>query len=223
MMPKQWSNDKKSDPQVAEPLMVTLLTIFVGLILFHSFTNLGPVYLSDEVHYAAKAAHLAGQSNLLSSSWHAGYSLTLVPIFRIFGIQEITWIAIAILNFFLLLGALTFWFSTLQLLGLSKKKSLLLSLSSLVCFSVWGFTAWIFVNPWMQLIIAMISRWLLIRNESRQLLAITISGAFAYWVHPTGALIAASAWLTVIINLGMSTRKTRLPKVIAIIAGPIAY
>ena len=53
--------------------MLGLLTIFASLILISSFTNLGPVYLSDEVHYAAKAAHLAGQSNLLSSSWHAGY------------------------------------------------------------------------------------------------------------------------------------------------------
>lgn len=218
-MRNQASDIKKPHPQAAEPLMVLLFTLFVGLILFNSFTNLGPVYLSDEVHYAAKAAHLAGQGNLLSSSWHAGYSLTLVPIFRLFGVQDNTWIAVAFLNLILLLGALAFWFSTLPLIGLSKRKSLLLSLSSLVCFSVWGFTAWIFVNPWMQLIIAMMSRWLLIKNKRQQLFAITTSGAFAYWVHPTGALIAASAWLTVIIHLGISRRKTRLPLLIAILGG----
>ena len=191
-------------------LMLLLLTIFLGLILISSFTNLGPVYLSDEIHYAAKAAHLAGHSNLLSSSWHAGYSLTLVPIFKLLGIQRTTWITITAFNFLLLVGSISFWFSTLQHLGISRTKSLLLSVSSLVCFSVWGFTAWMFVNPWMQLIIAMMSRWLLIKRYDRQLFAITFTSAWAYWLHPTGLLIAACAWLVVIADLAINRHKQQL-------------
>ena len=199
--------------------MLGLLTIFASLILISSFTNLGPVYLSDEVHYAAKAAHMAGQSNLLSSSWHAGYSLTLVPIFKLFGIQKTTWVAVTAFNLILLLGSIGFWFSSLQHFGISKTKSLLLSISSLVCFSVWGFTAWMFVNPWMQLIIAMMSRWLLIKHFYRQLFAITITSAFAYWLHPTGLLIAASAWLIVIANLASNKQKSQLKSIGSILFG----
>ncbi len=193
--------------------MLVLLTVFASLIIISSVTNLGPVYLSDEVHYAAKAAHLAGQNNLLSSSWHAGYSLTLVPIFKLFGIQQTTWLAIAIFNLILLLGSIGFWYSTLQHVGISKTQSLLLSISSLVCFSVWGFTAWMFVNPWMQLIIAMMCRWLLIKHFYRQLFAITLTSSFAYWLHPTGLLIAGCAWLVVIANLASSKHKRQLKSI----------
>ena len=213
------SNINPTHLKVSDRLMLGLLTIFASLILISSFTNLGPVYLSDEVHYAAKAAHLAGQSNLLSSSWHAGYSLTLVPIFKLFGIQKTTWVAVTAFNLILLLGSIGFWFSSLQHFGISKTKSLLLSISSLVCFSVWGFTAWMFVNPWMQLIIAMMSRWLLIKHFYRQLFAITITSAFAYWIHPTGLLIAASAWLIVIANLASNKQRSQLKSIGSILFG----
>ena len=199
--------------------MLVLLAIFSSLLLISAFRHLGPVYLSDEVHYAAKAAHLAGQSNLLSSSWHAGYSLTLAPIFKVFGIQQTTWIAITAFNLLLLLGSIGFWFSTLQHLGLSKTKSLLLSISSLVCFAVWGFTAWIFVNPWMQLIIAMMGRWLLMKNNFKQLFTITLTSGFAYWLHPTGLLIAACAWLVVIADLASNRKKQQLKSVGSILLG----
>jgi len=200
-------------------LMVVLLIIFVSLILISSFANPGPIYRSDEVHYAAKAAHLAGQNNLLSSSWHAGYSLSLVPIFKLFGIQQATWIAVVLFNLSLLLGSIGFWFSTLQYFGISKTRALFLSISSLVCFSVWGFTAWMFVNPWMQLIIAMISRWLLIKHHYRKLFAITITSAFAYWVHPTGLLIAVCAWLIVIADLAANKEKPQLRSLLITILG----
>ncbi len=203
-------NINPNHQKVSDRLMLGLLAVFSTLILVSSFNHLGPLYLSDEVHYAAKAAHLAGQGNLLSSSWHAGYSLSLVPIFKLFGIQKATWIAITIFNLILLLGSIGFWFSTLRHFGINKTKSLVLSISSLVCFSVWGFTAWMFVNPWMQLIIAMMSRWLLIKNFYRQLFAITLTSAFAYWLHPTGLLMAACAWLIVIANLASKKHKLRI-------------
>ena len=52
------SNINQTHLKVSDRLMLGLLTIFASLILISSFTNLGPIYLSDEVHYAAKAAHL---------------------------------------------------------------------------------------------------------------------------------------------------------------------
>ena len=205
--------------KVSDRLMLGLLTIFASLILISSFTNLGPIYLSDEVHYAAKAAHLAGQSNLLSSSWHAGYSLTLVPIFKFFGIQQTTWVAVTAFNLLLLLASIGFWFSTLQHFGISKTKSLLLSISSLVCFGVWGFTAWMFVNPWMQLIIAMMARWLLMKHKFKQLFAITLTSGFAYWLHPTGLLITACAWLVVIADLASHRQMRQLKSLGSILLG----
>ncbi len=194
-------------PQAADRLMLGLFSIFFVLILVPCFSNLGPVYLSDEIHYAAKAAHIAGQGNLLSSSWHAGYPITLVPIFKLLGIKKTTWLAVAVLNFVLLLSSIGFWISSLRRLGMNQEQALSMSLSSLVCFSVWGFTPWLFVNPWMQLIIAMMSRWLLTKDIFLQIFSITLTGAFAYWIHPTGLLITAAAWITIILNL--NTHKDR--------------
>ena len=210
---------KPSHRNRSDRLMLVLLAIFSTLILISVFRHLGPIYLSDEVHYAAKAAHLAGQSNLLSSSWHAGYSLTLAPVFKVFGIQQTTWIAVTAFNLFLLLGSIGFWFSTLQHFGINKTKSLLLSISSLVCFGVWGFTAWMFINPWMQLIIAMMARWLLMKHNFKQLFAITLTSGFAYWLHPTGLLIAACAWLVVIADLASNRKNQQLKSVGSILLG----
>ena len=215
-------NINTSYRKASNRLMLVLLSIFSSLILVSIFSHLGPIYLSDEVHYAAKAAHLTGQSNLLSSSWHAGYPITLIPIFKLLGIQQATWIAVVFFNLLLLLGSLGFWSSSLQHLGIRKTKSLFFSLSSLVCFSVWGFTAWMFVNAWMQLIIAMISRWLLIKNIYRKLTAIAITSGFAYWLHPTGLLIAACAWLVVITDLATQKNKRNLKSLTTTFLGILA-
>lgn len=176
-------------------ILLGSLYIYICTIIFISLRHLGPVYLSDEIGYAAKAAHLAGQSNLLSSSWHAGYSLAIAPLFMAFGISPATWTAIAIFNLALLFLSILFWFSTLRKLGFNSKKASWISLSSLACFAVWGFTGWIFVNPILQLLIALLSRCILIERKSIQIPVIALTGGIAYWIHPTGALIAACAWL----------------------------
>ncbi len=199
--------------------LICLLIVYIGLSLISAFDHLGPVYLSDEVGYAAKAAHLAGHSNLLSSSWHAGYSLAITPLFMLFGVQPGVWIGVALLNLTLLTASIGLWTSTLRRLGASNKQATLISLSSLVCFSVWGFTGWIFVNPCMQLIIAMMSRWLLIQQRFRQLLAITLTGGLAYWLHPTGLLISACAWLVVLADLVYFRERITTRSAVAIISG----
>lgn len=187
-------------PRNTDHSLAAALLIYIGIIIFISFRNLGPVYLSDEIGYAAKAAHLAGHSNLLSSSWHAGYSLAMAPLFKIFGIGPATWTSVSALNLSLLVLSIIFWISTLKRLGLSTKQASWISISSLACYGVWGFTGWLFANPMLQLIIAMLSRWLLIKNNKRRIIAISLTGGLAYWVHPTGALIAGCAWLATILN-----------------------
>lgn len=194
----------------SERMPLILLVIYIAIILLITLSSPGPAYLSDEVGYASKAAHIAGFNNLLSSSWHAGYSISLAPLFMLFGLKPVVWIAVALFNLILLAASLYFWISTLQKLGCTKRKAILLSLSSLVCFSVWGFTGWIFVNPWLQLIVAMMSRWLQIRNRFMQLLAIAVTGGWAYWIHPTGLLIAACAWLTVTTDLLYKRRSSAI-------------
>jgi len=60
----------------------------------------GPAYLSDEIGYLGHAALLAGYRLDASAcmSWHAGYSLLLTPLFRIFSGPEQIWQAVMVLN-----------------------------------------------------------------------------------------------------------------------------
>ena len=202
-------------------ILVIALIGYLFIIIFSVFSNPGAIYLTDELGYASKAAHLAGHSNLLSSSWHAGYSIMLAPIFMAFGTNEIVWPAISILNLALTAGSIIFWISTLYALGYKRKKAILISLSSLVCFSVWGFTSWIFVNPALQLIIAIMARGLLLHERIPRLLTISIVGGIAYWIHPTGLLIASSAWIIAIAEMVSIQRKQAL-KALALTAIGIA-
>ena len=197
-------------------LVITSIS-YLSIIIFSVFSNPGAIYISDELGYASKAAHLAGHSNLLSSSWHAGYSIILAPIFMVFGTNEIVWPAISILNLALTACSIIFWISTLCALGYERKKAILISLSSLVCFSVWGFTSWIFVNPALQLIIAIMARGLLLQERIPRLFIISTAGGLAYWIHPTGLLIAASAWLIAIAGMASIERGKAL-KALAVTA-----
>ena len=204
--------------------LLTALLVYACIVIFISLGHLGPVYLSDEIGYAAKAAHLSGQSNLLSSSWHAGYSIAMAPLFKLFGIGEAAWRSIAILNLLLLILSVIFWLSTLRKLGISTKKASWISISSLACYGVWGFTGWLFVNPMMQLVIAMLSRLLLIEKTRLKIMAIAATGGLSYWVHPTGALIAGSAWLAALLNAVLSSnrqaeKRISITKMISLIAG----
>jgi len=182
-------------------ILISGLIIYLFIIIFSVFRNPGAIYLSDELGYASKAAHLAGHNNLLSSSWHAGYSIMLAPLFMVFGVNETIWPVISIFNLALVAGAIIFWISTLGELGYKRKNAILIGLSSLACFNVWGFTSWIFVNPALQLIIAIMARGLLLHERIPRLLTISITGGLAYWIHPTGLLIAASAWLIAIAEM----------------------
>ena len=200
-------------------ILIIALISYLLIVIFSVFSNSGAIYLSDELGYASKAAHLAGHSNLLSSSWHAGYSIMLAPIFLAFGTNEIVWPAISIFNLALTAGSIIFWISTLCALGYERQKAILISLSSLVCFSVWGFTPWIFVNPALQLIIAIMARGLLLHERIPRLLTISIAGGLAYWIHPTGLLIAASAWLIAIADMASIQREKALKAVVATAIG----
>ena len=200
-------------------ILIIALISYLLIVIFSVFSNSGAIYLSDELGYASKAAHLAGHSNLLSSSWHAGYSIMLAPIFLAFGTNEIVWPAISIFNLALTAGSIIFWISTLCALGYERQKAILISLSSLVCFSVWGFTPWIFVNPALQLIIAIMARGLLLHERIPRLLTISIAGGLAYWIHPTGLLIAASAWLIAIADMASIQREEALKAVVATAIG----
>ncbi len=179
-------------------ILISGLIIYLFIIIFSVFRNPGAIYLSDELGYASKAAHLAGHNNLLSSSWHAGYSIMLAPLFMVFGVNETIWPVISIFNLALVAGAIIFWISTLGELGYKRKNAILIGLSSLACFNVWGFTSWIFVNPALQLIIAIMARGLLLHERIPRLLTISITRGLAYWIHPTGLLIAASAWVAMV-------------------------
>lgn len=182
----------------AEKALLVLGTLGVTFLALKS--QVGPIYLSDEIGYAAKAAQLGGLPNLLASSWHAGYPALLAPIFRVFGITDASWRAIRGIHVLMTACSVACWISTLKAIGIDKKRAVLLGLSTLLPFASWAFTSWIFTNPTMQLLIALISRLLTLPNGAVRTAGLSLVSGFSYWVHPTGAILCLTCWSSAILR-----------------------
>ena len=85
-----------------------------------------PIYLSDEIGYLSKAAHLGGHSSYFSTSWSAGYSVFTAPLFFVFGITKATFHAVYFLNAACVVLSLTIYAKLLQRLGIQKQEASLL-------------------------------------------------------------------------------------------------
>lgn len=85
--------------QFRHTVAVTLLCVLTSAIFFCASLRFhGPAYLGDEIGYLSNAAFLGGHPSDGASSYYAGYSLLLAPIFWLASGAEQVWTGVLALN-----------------------------------------------------------------------------------------------------------------------------
>ncbi|UOV06582.1 hypothetical protein MUU75_08165 [Pseudoxanthomonas mexicana] len=81
------------------------LGVFAGILLltaivFYAATAwvAGPAYLADEIGYLTNGAFIAGHFVSSASSYHAGYSFLLAPLFYFLDDPRVVWRGVLIIN-----------------------------------------------------------------------------------------------------------------------------
>lgn len=173
-------------------LCLICLSATLSFVLIASVDAL-PIYLSDEIGYLSKAAHLGGHSSYFSTSWSAGYSLLIAPIFLIFGVTKTAFSFIYLVNAACILLSLFVYERLLRWWRVDSKKRLAIISSSLLCFGSWAYAVWMFPNALLGLIIALCAYLLAVDNVRHRLFFLSTLSGFAYLVHPSGLLIGLAA------------------------------
>lgn len=188
--------------------------VFSAVALFHLALNLqfsGPVYLHDEIGYLANAALFTGNSIDGASSYHAGYSIFLIPAFALFADPWWLWKAIVTTN--ALLSGVTFviTYNISKILSPSAQNSKRI-VCTLLCALYPAYltgSGYAFSQPG-QLLVFMFAVWCLLRITAAKsnvwALAHGIACGFVFWVHPTGLIVVVAAIVTLTLRGGRESR-----------------
>ncbi|MFC3685199.1 hypothetical protein [Hydrogenophaga luteola] len=177
---------------------VILLSAVLYFLLSLSFE--GPAYLQDEIGYLAKAAFLAGRSIDAASSYHAGYSILLAPVFLLTTEISRVWTGVVALNVILwVLSLFMIQRLTPVIYPSARPAAILASVTGLATYPAWPtLTGYAFPSP---LIVASILLSLLLLNalikrgwQSPEALA--ICAGITFWIHPTGLAIIGALTAT---------------------------
>jgi len=202
--------DVVSDRGVSFPNWLIILGMPTLFFLWNCGKYDGPAFLADEIGYLANAIFLSGHWIDGGSSYHAGFSLLLAPLFLIFDDTAMIWKGAMLINSFL--WGLTFYFANKLIVDwdariLPARRAIILLLLSLyptwVTMSGYVFTTSAFVTLFMGGLLCLIKA---IRNRGKGLYFFTIWVGLLYWVHPIG-LMAVGASIIAIGVWGLQERR----------------
>jgi len=193
-----------SNPWILRNWRHAVLSIGVGCAYFLiSLRYSGPAYLEDEIGYLANAAFFAGHKIDAASSFHAGYSLFIAPLFLlsdtyvvwkgVLAINAILWAV----NFLLLHSILR------RLLPTANGSHLVTATLVSALYPTWiisagyAFATSAFVTVFLASIFAFFF-WT--KNNPFSLAPHSGLVGYLYWVHPTGAAVALASLLAVLFN-----------------------
>ena len=192
--------------KTSNPLWLYLVSIGISISYWTiSKSYSGPAYLADEIGYLTNAAFLTGHKIDGASSYHAGYSLFLTPLFALFSNPIHVWQGVMVVN------ALLFGFS-FYLLGYLINKLLpevteqerILALITSAVYPAWvTMSGYAFASPGI-VFVYMLSVLTLLRWQCNSLWSIiphSLCVGFLYWVHPTGLVIALASILVVTLSI----------------------
>lgn len=163
--------------------------LFFTLFIAYSLQFHGPAYLSDEIGYLTKAAALAGRSIDHPSSWHAGYSLLLAPIFFATDHYAWAWSAVHGANALMFSCAFVVLFKILQRTFPETNELPLLAAAAIAtCYPSWTvMSAYAFATPAIVLAFCLtVYASLRITEGLRFVLLTGTTAGLLYWLHPTG-------------------------------------
>jgi hypothetical protein len=169
------------------------VTVFVVFFLY-SLQFVGPAILSDEVGYLTKAAALSGNITDSSSSYYAGYSLILVPLFFLFENPFYIWRAVMAVNAMLFAGSFVVLYFLLK--SLFPKRTFL-QIIAVVAVSA-AYPSWIIMSGYafatpIFVFVFVLTTYLLSVIENKKLpfyLLLALLLGYMYWIHPMGGVVA---------------------------------
>ncbi len=161
----------------------------------------GPAYLGDEIGYLSNAIYLSGYMVDGASSYFAGYSLLLSPLFVIFPTASSIWQGAMALNallwalsFYLVDRLITLWWPDVTLFN----RIFLLFICALypawVTMSGYVFASSVFVAFFMGGIVSFFS---LKSTNTKSIYFLTFVVGYLTWIHPTGLAVAGASVLVV--------------------------
>jgi len=180
---------------------VAFSSIGIGCVfLLVSWRYSGPAYLEDEIGYLANAAFLAGHRIDVASSYQAGYSLFIAPVFLLSD-PYFVWKGVLAINAILWAASFAILHSILRrLLPNASASSLLTATIVSALYPTWitssgyAFATAGFVAVFLASIFALFF-WR--KNNPFSLLPHSALVGYLYWVHPTGAAVAFASVLAV--------------------------
>jgi len=188
-----------------EKPQISIWLVILGLPMAYLIWNLtrfnGPAILTDEIGYLANAVFLAGYHIDGGSSYHAGFSLFLAPLFLLFSDTSMIWKGAMVINSFF--GVLTFYWTDKLIANWDpaiflNRRALILLLVSLyptwVTMSGYVFTSSAFTALFMTGLFFLIST---IKNNGRGLSFFTVCVGFLYWIHPTGLMVSSASIIAI--------------------------
>lgn len=168
-----------------------------------SFQFSGPAYASDEIGYLSKAATLSGYAVNWQTSWHAGYSIFLIPAFVVAQNPDHVWLIIVLIN--ALMMGIAFWGTQDLLFKMFPKDSFdKVFLASLFAALYPGFivmSGYAFATP--AFIMFYVLSLLCLKNALDKggilrWVAFAFFSGYLYWIHPLGIVPCFAAILIIL-------------------------
>ncbi len=204
----------------------SVISIIVGVIYFIlNVKSNGPTYQQDEIGYLVNAAFLGGNVIDGYSSYHAGYSIFLTPIFLLFDNPFEIWPAVVFINSLFWSGSFYFSIKIIDIIypQINPGKitfSLILSFaySSWISITGYAFSQSCYVFIYMMTAYLLING--LIKKESYTS-SFSLAVGFLYWVHPTAVGPIMASFFMVIVYGMIHKKWTGIAKHIAIVLAMI--
>jgi hypothetical protein len=181
------------------PLGLSSIGIGAAFLLI-SLHSSGPAYLEDEIGYLANAAFLAGHRIDAASSYHAGYSLLIAPMFLLSD-PYLVWKGVLAINAALWAASFVMLHAILRrLLPNASGPTLLTATIVSALYPTWiissgyAFATTAFVAVFLA---SVFSLFFWTKNKPSSLLPHSALVGYLYWIHPTGAAVALASLLVV--------------------------
>ncbi len=175
--------------------------VFCLISLRHS----GPAYLSDEISYLGHAARIAGYAIDGVDGAHAGYSLVLAPLFRVFRGPEQVWQGVMLLNALMWAGSFVLLSRIVARLFPDRTPSQ--RQVAVVVAAI--YPAWVTMSGYAFATTAIVLMFMLSVHAAlhidvtrpRTVVPHSLAVGFLYWIHPTGlAAVAASVLALTVVS-----------------------
>jgi len=172
------------------PIWFIIFGVPIGYFWWNFGKYNGPGFLDDEISYFANAIFLSGRQVDGGSSYHAGFSLLLTPLFWLFDDAFTIWQGLVFINsclwgitFYALNRLIASWDDKVSV---SRRATVLLLVSlypTWLTMSGYAFPTSIFVALFMVGSILFINA---LRTSGRRMYLFTVCVGGLYWIHPIG-------------------------------------